>query len=202
MVAYTFVRRSMMALSFSDAAASAIQHANLATQVPGAPASVRGLAAKQAAFGFALAGRAEESARALDAAIRLLAEAARDDDPTAAIGQRSVLSDDLHAIFEGTCQVYLGRGAAAIDGLTLRLDWIASGSARTSAITAAKIARASVDAGDPALACERIRAAAELADGVGSASARAELRRAQAGLARWPSRSDVRDVGQLVATFG
>jgi hypothetical protein len=129
MVAYTFVRRSMMALSFSDAVASAIQQADLAARVPGAPASVRGLAAKQAAFGYALAGRAGESAQALDAAARLLSEAERVDDPGAAVGQRSVLSDDLYAIFEGTCQVYLGRGGAAVDGLALRLDRIASGSA-------------------------------------------------------------------------
>jgi hypothetical protein len=72
----------------------------------------------------------------------------------------------------------------------------------TPPITAAKIARASVDAGEPALACERIRAAADLAQAVGSASARAELRRAANGLARWPRRRDVQEVRHLLAAGG
>ena len=59
-----------------------------------------------------------------------------------------------------------------------------------------------MDAGEPALACERIRAAAGLAQRVGSASARAELRRAVNGLTRWPRRSDVQEVCHLLAAGG
>jgi hypothetical protein len=199
MVAYTFVRRSMMALSFSDAAAGAVQHANQAARLPGAPAGVRALAAKQAAYGYALAGQAEESVRALDTAVRLFAAAERDDDPASAVGQRSVLNEDLQAVYAGTCRVYLGKGLEAVEELSSRLDRVAAGSARTHAITAARIARAAADAGDPALACERIRTAVELAEAVGSLSAKAELRRAEPVLLRrWPRRGDVQDIVRLL----
>src|SRR5207245_2941735 len=68
MVAYAFVRRSMMAISLGDDGLQAVQNAQCAVQIPGTPAYVRGLAAKQMSYGHALAGNRGESARALDLA--------------------------------------------------------------------------------------------------------------------------------------
>lgn len=203
MVAYTFVRRSMMTLTVSDDAAAAVRQADLATRVPGAPASARALAAKQAAYGYAMAGRAGDSARALDAALHLFGVAAEEDEgPWGGVGQRSVPSDDLHAVFDGTCRVYLGQGDAALELLEPRLERIAGGSARTHAITAARLARAAVDTGDVEDACARVRAAVPRAEAVGSASARAELKRAARGLARWSRHRDVVEVNRFLVDVG
>jgi hypothetical protein len=203
MVAYTFVRRSMMTLTVSDDAAAAVRQADLAMRVPGAPASARALAAKQAAYGYAMAGRADDSARALDATMYQLGVAAQEDSgPWGVVGQRSVPSDDLHAVFGGTCRVYLGHGRAALEILEPCLDRIADGSPRTHAITAARLARAAVDTGDVEEACARVTAAVPRVEAVGSASAQAELKRAARGLARWPRHRNVLEVNRVLADAG
>src|SRR5262249_10097053 len=51
-------------------------------------------------------------------------------------GQNSVADPDLLAIFEATCDVYLGGGDRAIRALESRMSSIGTGSQRTSAITA------------------------------------------------------------------
>lgn len=67
---------------------------------------MKGLAAKQMAFGHALTDNRDASCRALDEAMNWLARPTREDDTL--LGQRSVVDEDLFAIFQATCDIYLG----------------------------------------------------------------------------------------------
>ncbi|OKI15446.1 hypothetical protein A6A25_14155 [Saccharothrix sp. CB00851] len=192
MVAYTFVRRSMMAISLAGDGFRAVDNAGQVLEMHGAPLRVKGLAAKQAAFGHALIGDAEASARALDEAMRLLDSGARDDE--IALGQRSVVSDDLYLIFRVTCDIYLGRGDRVVPLLESRLPGLEEVSARTATITRAKLARAYANIGQPQEAAVVAWQALDAMKAIGSASAHGELRRTVPLLRRWEKRSEVRDV--------
>jgi transcriptional regulator with XRE-family HTH domain len=193
MVAYAFVRRSMMAITFAADGRRAVENAQYVLHIPGAPAYIKGLAAKQMSFGYALVGSADDSARALDLTTRLLGQRPQEDERPI-LGQRSVVSDDLLAIFQATCDVYLGRGESVIRILEPRLRNIGKGSWRTSTITRAKLAQAYANAGLPGKACSLTLEALDAADAIGSLSAMNELRRALPRLADWSHRSDVKEV--------
>ncbi|MBP2340141.1 transcriptional regulator with XRE-family HTH domain [Saccharothrix coeruleofusca] len=192
MVAYTFVRRSMMSISFAGDGPLAVDNAQQVLELQGAPDHVKGLAAKQMAYGHALLRDADASARALDAAMRLLDAPPREDE--SALGQRSVVTDDLYAIFRTTCDIYLGRGDSVIPVLEPRLDALSRASARTATITRAKLTRAYANAGQPLEACRLAWRVLDDAEAVGSLSARNELRRSVPLLRRWEKRSEVREV--------
>jgi hypothetical protein len=192
MVTYTYVRRSMMVISFMGDGLRAAENAGYVLEMSGAPARIKGLAAKQMGFGYALAGRADDSARALDLAMQLFDQAQGEDELS--LGQRSVVSDDLLAIFQATCDIYQGFGEMAIAMLEPRLPVIFTASQRTHTITCAKLAHAYANAGQPEKACELTLQAFDAAQSVGSLSARSELRRALPVLGNWPNRSDVREV--------
>lgn len=198
MVAYTFVRRSMMAISFTSDGLRAVDNAEHALYLPDAPARVKALAAKQMAFGYALAGQRDSSVQALDQAMALLSAPVREDE--AALGQRSVVSDDLYTIFQTTCDIYLGRSEEPIAALEPRLNKLAKASARTATITRAKLARAYANAGHPADACRLTLAALDSVQAVGSFSAYAELCRTLPVLDYWRSRPDVQDIRHAVKT--
>ncbi|RSM62973.1 hypothetical protein DMH03_13075 [Amycolatopsis sp. WAC 01376] len=191
MTAYTFVRRSMMAVSFASDGHRAVDHALAAYEMPLAPVRIRGLAAKQMAFGHALAWEADASARALDQAMILLDEPG---DDGSELGQRSVVSDDLYAIFRTTCDIYLGKGEAAIGVLEPRLATLSTASARTATITRAKLARAYANVGQPYEAARLAWQAIDDSTALQSLSARSELRRAVPVLQHWRQRSEVADV--------
>src|ERR1700730_13527907 len=193
MVAYVFVRRSMMAITFADDGRRAVENAQYVLHIPGAPAYVRGLAAKQMSFGYALLSSADDSARALDLATRLLGQWSQEDE-SPVLGQRSVVNDDLLAIFQPPGDVYLGQGDSVIRVLEPRLGSIGKGSRRTSTITRAKLAHGYVNAGLPGKACSLALERLGAADAIGSLSARNELRRALPRLAHWSDRSDVKEV--------
>lgn len=189
MVGYTFVRRSMLVINFTgdglravDATAPALDMTELSW--------VRGLACKQTAMAYALAGQADASARALDEAMRLLAGPSRHDE--AHLGQRSVVGDDLYAVYQTTCDIYLGRGASVIAALQPRLDELARSSPRTATISRAKLARAYANAGQPADAARLAWEALDAHDQVGSHSALSEIRRTMGVLRQWEHRADVR----------
>ncbi|MFK0250870.1 helix-turn-helix domain-containing protein [Amycolatopsis azurea] len=191
MTAYTFVRRSMMAISFASDGHRAVDHAQAAYDMPGAPTRIRGLAAKQMAFGHALAWEPDASARALDQTMTLLAKPS---DDGRELGQRSVVSDDLYAIFRTTCDIYLGKGEAAITVLEPRLAALSNASARTATITRAKLAHAYANVGQPHEAARYAWQAIDEATTLQSLSARSELRRAMPVLRQWHKRSEVADV--------
>ena len=200
MVAYSFVRRSMMAISFASDGLRAVDTAQQVIEMPGAPARAKGLAAKQMAFGYALARDSNASARALDEAVQLLAVPVREDE--AALGQHSVVSDDLYLIFRTTCDIYLGRGDSVIPVLEPRLDTLSKASARTATITRAKLARAYANAGHPGTACRLAWETLDAIDAVGSLSAQSELWRSLPVLRCWRSRSDVQDVVNRLGPAG
>lgn len=109
MVGYTFVRRSMLVINFTGDGLRAVDAALPVLDMPDL-SWVRGLACKEMAMGYALAGQPEASARALEDAMLLLDTPGRDDE--AHLGQRSVVGDDLYAVYRTTCDIYLGRGEA------------------------------------------------------------------------------------------
>ncbi|WP_154814499.1 helix-turn-helix domain-containing protein [Actinophytocola xinjiangensis] len=189
MVGYTFVRRAMVVTTFTGDGLRAVDVVSPVLDMSEL-SWVRGLAAKQTAMGYALAGQPEASARALDEAMRLLARPARDDETH--LGQRSVVGNDLHAVYQSTCDIYLGRGVSAISALRSRLDGLARSSPRTATISRAKLARAHANAGQPADAVRLAWEALDAHDQIGSHSALSEVRRTLRVLGRWEGRADVR----------
>lgn len=192
MAAYGFVRRSMMVVSFADDGHRAIDNASAVLSMREASPRVQGLAAKQMAFGYALAGNESASRQQLDTAMDLLSQEIRPDD--AILGQRSVVDDDLFTIFRTTCDIYLGRGEQVVPVLEPRLASLSASSARTAAITRAKLARAYANAGQPHEAANVSLAALDDIDRIGSLSARSELRRAVPVLSRWHGREEIQTV--------
>ncbi|MEV2226459.1 hypothetical protein AB0E01_42400 [Nocardia vinacea] len=69
MSAYAIVRRSMVAISFASDGHRAVDIASDVFDTNGASPRIQGLAAKQMAFGHALTGDKDASARALDRAM-------------------------------------------------------------------------------------------------------------------------------------
>ncbi|MGH3866658.1 MAG: helix-turn-helix domain-containing protein [Pseudonocardiaceae bacterium] len=187
-----FVRRSMMVMSFSSDGLRAVDQARPVLDMPQASPRMKGLAAKQMAAGYALAGNRNESRRALDAAMDFLAKPVREDD--AALGQLIVINDDLLAVYQTTCDVYLGYGARVIPVLEPRLESLAKSSFRRATITRAKLARAYANAGQPADACRLAEETLDAVERIDSQSARSELRRTVRVLDQWHGRSDVQDL--------
>ncbi len=198
MTSYGFVRRSMMAISFTSDGARAVDNARTVLDHNDATPRLRGLASKQLAFGHALAGDQTASYRALDRAMHLLDQSATDED--AVLGQRSVVTDDLFAIFRATCDLYLGRGAQVVDTLQPTLDALATSSTRTATITRAKLARAYAHAGEPAHVAALGSRALDDIDRIHSASARSELHRAVPALRTWNHRGDIQILLTRLAT--
>lgn len=192
MTKYGFVRRSMVIISFSGDGKRAIQQAQHVLDMPDSSPRMKGFAAKQMAFGYAISADKESSDRALDSAMKWLDQSFREDD--ALLGQRSVVSDDLFAIFQATCDIYLGYGGRALPILEPRLTSLSRSSVRTATITRAKLARAYADSGQPGEACRLSWETLRALDQVESLSARSELRRAARVLERWHGRSDVQEV--------
>jgi hypothetical protein len=192
MTHYNFVRRSMIVISFSGDGRRAIEQARNVLDMSDASPRMKGLAAKQMAFGYALARDRDASHHTLDEAIRWLAQPPREDD--ALLGQRSVVDDDLFAIFQTTCDIYLGHGALAIPVLEPRLASLSKSSVRTATITRAKLARAYANTGHPAEACRLSWETLHAIEQIGSLSARSELRRTLRVLDQWHGRSDVQEI--------
>ncbi|MGH8571515.1 MAG: hypothetical protein ACREX8_02920 [Gammaproteobacteria bacterium] len=187
-----FVRRSMMVMSFSGDGLRVVDQACQVLEMPQASPRMKGLAAKQMAHGYALAGKRDESHHALDAAMGWLAQPVREDD--AFLGQLVTMNDDLYAVYHTTCDVYLGYGARVIPVLEPRLESLARSSFRRATITRAKLARAYANAGQPEEACRVAWDTLDAIEQIDSQSARSELRRVVPVLSQWHGRSDVQDV--------
>jgi hypothetical protein len=203
MTAYAHVQRSTMVSSGSGDGPAAVEHAVQALRTAGAPSQVRGEAAKQLAYGYALAGSADACHRALDLAGRLYDVAAREP-----AGLESIMSlratsgavPGLLAQFRATCDVYLGGGERAVSRLEPGRDVYAPGS-RPHAIIGARLAQAYAQAGAPERACALALESLDAARAVDSLSTRNELRRTVTALARWPERDDVAEVRHQVAAL-
>ncbi len=196
MTAWSFVRRSVIVMRFSGDGIRVVDQVRPVLEMPQASPRMKGMAAKQMAYGYALAGNRDESRRALDVAMDWLAQPVREDD---AVLQRSVADDDLFAVYQTTCDVYLGRGARVIPVLEPRMQSLTR-SLRTATITRAKLARAYANVGQPEKACRVAWETLDAIEQIDSQSARNELRRAVPILNRWHGRSDVQDVVHRLGT--
>ena len=193
-----FVRRSMVTLNFSGSGIRAVDQARPVLDMVQASPRMKGLAAKQMACGYALAGNRDESRRALDAAMGWLAQPVREDD--AFLGQLIVMNDDLFTVYQTTCDVYLGHGARVIPMLEPHMESLAGSSFRRATITRAKLAWAYANAGQPEEACRVAWETLDAIERIGSLSARNELRRAVPVLNQWHGRSDVQDIMRRLET--
>lgn len=198
LTAWSFVRRSAMVHQFSGDGLRMVDQTRLVLDMPQASPQMKGVAATEMAYGYALAGDREESCRALDTAMSLRTQPLREDDIMLGLG--TVAADDVIAVCQTTCDVYLGYGARSIPVLEPRLDSVAGVSLRMVTVTRAKLARAYANAGQPADACRVAWDALDAVEQVGSQLARTELRRAVPVLNRWHGRSDVRDVVHRLQT--
>lgn len=181
-----------MVISFSGDGRGAVDQAHHVFGILDASPRIKGLAANQMAFGYALTGDRDASYRALDEAMGWLAQPAREDDIL--LGNRSAVNEDLFAIFQATCDIYLGRGVSAIRVLEPRMVSLSRSSVRLTNIARAKLALAYAHAGQPAEACHLTWETLDGIQQVDSLSARSELRRAVRVLDRWHGRSDVQDL--------
>jgi hypothetical protein len=201
-VAFAHVRRSQLASTGAGDGRVAIEHAARVLRLD-APPMVQTLAVKQIAYGSALLGRSDDCRRALDRAEDLHAGAARHQDgPDPVIGLTSSGIDGqvMLAQFRATCDVHLGGGDRAIAGLTAYRTAYGP-TARRGGVTAARLARAYAQAGDPDQACALALEALDTGHALDSATTRVELRRAMAPLERWPARSDVAEVRHRITTL-
>jgi hypothetical protein len=201
MTAYSHVRRSTLASSGVGDGPAAVEHAARALRTPGAPALVKGLAAKQMAYGYALGGHSDACHQALDRMAKLFQTAStRDRDPDPVISLAGFDVPTSLAQYEGTCDVYLGGGETAVPLIDSGRAPHGSGS-RNHAITGARLARAYAQAGDPEQACAEAIEALGTGEVVDSLSTRVELRRALKPLDRWPGREDVAEVRHRIGAL-
>ncbi|WP_281899900.1 hypothetical protein [Phytohabitans aurantiacus] len=202
MNSYSHVRRSMLAISFSGDGHAAIEQATQALRTPGAPARIRGLAAKQLAYGHSLAGHADASKQALDQTLVLFEAAGREQETGPLVGQRSVATPDLLAIYRGHLRGLPRRRRSGDRDADAAAGADRRRSRRTLGITSAKLAQAYAHADAPDQACQLILATLDGTAAVDSLSTRSELRRALPLLARWPHRDDVAEVRHRLAALG
>jgi transcriptional regulator with XRE-family HTH domain len=203
MSAYGHVRRSMLVSTCTGDGPLAVEHAQRALVTPDAPALVKALAAKQMAYGYALAGRPDACHRALDHAEKLHAGATpHDQGPGPVIGLTSTSIDDqvMLAQFRATCDVYLGGGEHAVAALSSYRTAYGP-TARRGVINGARLARAHAQAGDPDRACVLAVEALDTGQVLDSWTTRIELRRTLKPLARWPGREDVTEVRHRVTAL-
>jgi hypothetical protein len=200
MVAYTCVRRSALASTYAGDGFAAVEHAANAMRVPNSSTRVRGLAAKQAAYGYALTGHSDACHRALDQTARLLdIEYARDQEPDLIATQGLDVPSAL-AQYRATCDVHLGGGDNAITLLDrVPLDRVPLD--RGQAVNRARLAKAYAQVGDPDHACALALEALDTGQALDSATTRVELRRALGPLGRWPEREDVAEVRHRITAL-
>jgi hypothetical protein len=201
MTAYAHVRRSTLASSCAGDGPAAVEHATQALQIPHAPPRIVAEAAKQLAYGHALAGQRDECHRALDRIATLFDRAsAGDGGPDPIIRLHAANDPSLVARSAGTCDIYLGDGENAIALLESSQDTYQS-SSRAHAITGARLTQAYAQAGSPDVACRHALDAVDTGEAVDSLTTRNELRRALAPLSRWRDRDDVTEVHHRVTTM-
>lgn len=197
MVAFAWVRKSVIATMHLSDGHRTIGWAEQAMHAEGATSGVLRFAAAQLAYGHALNGDLDSGKRALDVAAVHYERAAQQPMDELPIGARSVLDVELNW---ATCNVLAGNGDQAVAVFVPRMRSVEGASRRAFAIHAARLAHAHALAGNPDEACATAVSALEAADIVESATARSELKRVGTVLSsRWANRSDVRGVAACLA---
>ncbi|MGH3927884.1 MAG: hypothetical protein ACRDTT_34320, partial [Pseudonocardiaceae bacterium] len=133
MTAWGVVRRAAMVMCFSGDGLRVVDQARPVLDMPHASPRIKGVAAHNIAYGYALAGNRDQSHRALDAAMGWLTQPISEDD--VALGVRNDAADDLLAVYQTTCDIYSGYGARVIPVLEPRLESVAGISFRVATVT-------------------------------------------------------------------
>ncbi|MFE2292674.1 helix-turn-helix domain-containing protein [Streptomyces sp. NPDC059452] len=214
-VAYTLIRRAEMAL-YRDDARSVVELARRA-DAQSRSARVRGLAAQREAQGHALMGHDAACLGALGRAAELLAEegageaagqaasrtAGQAAGAVAAAGGDPVPGSAHLAgpaeFVSGWCMHDLGRSAEAVDVLAGGLETIPAEARRARARYGARLMLALAEAGELAEACAMTEAVTASVVVLDSATIRADLRRLNRALNRWPRHSDARQASHHIA---
>lgn len=202
-VAYTLIRRAEMALYREDAHAVLALARRADAQARGV--RVRGLAAQREAQGHALMGDDAACLNALGRATDLMAEERAGETAgavTAAAGDPVPGSAHLAGpadFVSGWCMHDLGRPADAVDVLAGGLEAIPAEAGRARARYGARLMLALAESGELAEACAMTEAVASSVVLLDSATIRADLRRLNHALNRWPRHSDARQASRHIA---
>ncbi|MFE7484406.1 DNA-binding protein [Streptomyces sp. NPDC057552] len=202
-VAYTLIRRAEMALYREDAHAVVALARRADAQARGV--RVRGLAAQREAQGHALMGDDAACLNALGRAADLMAEERAGGTAgavTAAAGDPVPGSAHLAGpadFVSGWCMHDLGRPADAVDVLTGGLEAIPAEAGRARARYGARLMLALAESGELAEACAMTEAVTSSVVLLDSATIRADLRRLNHALNRWPRHSDARQASRHIA---
>lgn len=196
--ARSFVRHTAMVHSFSDDGLRIVDQARSVLEMPHASPRMKGVAAGDTAYGYALADIRDESYRALDLAVSWLSQPVRGDSTLP--GETTIPNGELITLYQTTHAIYLGYGARVIPALERCSESLSGISSRTATATQAKLARAYANAGQPDEACRVAWDALDTTEQLGSQLARIELQRALPVLNRWHGRSDVQDVVHRLQT--
>jgi hypothetical protein len=202
MVAFTSVRKSVIATMHTADAHRTIDLAQIALHTDGATPAVQRFAAGQLAYGHALAGDLAASRRALNLASSYYQKAATQPEDELSIGAQSVLDQDPVELNWATCNIFAGRGEPAIDVLSPRMTALKGASPRAYAIHGARLVHAYALAGHPDEVCRTFAEVLDTTAVTESATARRELGRIRPVLqSRWPRRSDLRDIAHRLTVL-
>jgi len=202
MVAFTSVRKSVIATMHAADAQRTVDLAQRALHSNGATPAVLRFAAAQLAYGHALAGDLDGSRRALDLATSYYQKTAVHPGDDLPIGARSVLDNDPIELNWATCNVFAGCGEPAVGVLATRMNAVKGVSPRAYAIHGARLAHAYALAGHPDEVRHTLAEVLDTTAVTESATARRELSRIRPVLhSRWPRRPDLQDVAQRLAVL-
>ncbi|CAM3813101.1 helix-turn-helix transcriptional regulator [Kibdelosporangium persicum] len=181
LAAYALVREAELAMSAQDPART-ISLARQAQQREGADTRVRALAAHREAQGHAMLNQSRECLAALDRAESLLSPAVPDGPGGSPLGSTTVA--DLNLAVSGWCTFDLGRPRQAAELLERALARTAPTARRARAMYGARLALAYEATSDLDRMCEVASQVIAIAQPIGSATARTELRRLTKAMAR------------------
>lgn len=202
MVAFSSVRKSLIATVHAADAHRTIDFAQVALHTHGATPAVQRLAAAALAYGHALAGGLGGSRRALGLAGNYYQKAATQPQDELSIGPRYVLDHDPVELNWAICNIFAGYGEPAIDVLSRRMNALKGTSPRAYAIHGAQLAHAYALAGHPDEVGRTLTEVLDTAAVTESATARRELGRIRPVLqSRWPRRSDLQDIVQRLTVL-
>jgi transcriptional regulator with XRE-family HTH domain len=201
MVAFTFHRRSQMALNYSDDGHHVVRLATDAISHPGAGARLKGTASTWLSLGYALLGDRDASNRATDDSLAYLSMASvHSEGPVSFI--ESTTRPDLVTMRRAHAQILMGQGDEPILALESRLSEIAAGSTRRLNTNRARLTLAYANAGDVEHAVRLVDETLGAVESLPSVWARRELHRAVAVLhRRWPNRPDVQEIRSRVRPY-
>ncbi|MBE1461271.1 helix-turn-helix domain-containing protein [Kibdelosporangium phytohabitans] len=181
LAAYTLVREAELAMYAHDALRT-ISLAQQAQAQRGADKRVRALAAHREAQGHAMLNNGNDCQSALDRAQTLLATGTGDGPGGSPLGSTSVA--DLNLAVSGWCTYDLGRPRQAAEQLERALSQTAPTARRARAMYGARLALAYEATSDLDRMCEVAAQVIDIAQPIGSSTARTELRRLTRAMAR------------------